>query len=238
MSTAATLPTSIPLDEKDVHPFERAGLGLAPFRFVGVTENMIRHPDGTCQPGGTCDYCANGIRWECHVLSADGKRFKVGCDCIGRLASRTNASTADRALVKSADDAQRRIRNAAARARSAAKREAAAAERAAKWEAGRVEREAAAAARETERAAERAGHVAASAFVLDALDAAGAGSWEFPANIAAELRAGRALSSLSERATELVADIYGKHAGRRGSNAYWTARQDFADRVAALRGDA
>lgn len=67
------------------HAFEVAGLGLAPFRFVGATENAITYPDGTTKAGGTCDYCGTGIRLECHVQSADGKRFKVGCNCIDKV---------------------------------------------------------------------------------------------------------------------------------------------------------
>lgn len=67
------------------HAFETAGLGIAPFRFVGTSENVIVHPDGTQQAGGTCDYCYTGIRLECQVVSADGKRFKVGCNCIAKV---------------------------------------------------------------------------------------------------------------------------------------------------------
>lgn len=67
------------------HRFELAGLGKAPFRFAGMSENLLRHADGHCQPGGSCDYCGNGIRFECWVLSADGRRFKVGSDCIRKV---------------------------------------------------------------------------------------------------------------------------------------------------------
>ena len=67
------------------HRFEVAGLGLAPFRFIGVSENVITYPDGTQQAGGSCDYCGTGIRYECHVESRDGKRFKTGCDCIAKV---------------------------------------------------------------------------------------------------------------------------------------------------------
>lgn len=74
-------------DAADVgkHRFEVAGLGLAPFRFVGFSVNVITHPDGSTQSGGSCDYCGAGIANECQVLSADGKRFKVGCDCIAKV---------------------------------------------------------------------------------------------------------------------------------------------------------
>jgi len=67
------------------HAFEVAGLGLAPFRFVGLSENSIAHPDGSTQAGGTCDYCSTGIRHECHIVSSDGKRSKVGCNCIEKV---------------------------------------------------------------------------------------------------------------------------------------------------------
>lgn len=67
------------------HAFELAGLGLAPFRFVGASENVITYPDGTSKAGGTCDYCGTGIRTECHVRSRDGNQFKVGCDCIRKV---------------------------------------------------------------------------------------------------------------------------------------------------------
>jgi hypothetical protein len=67
------------------HAFELAGLGLAPFRFTGASDNVITYPDGTTKAGGSCDYCGTGIRLECHIVSADGKRSKVGCNCIDKV---------------------------------------------------------------------------------------------------------------------------------------------------------
>ena len=67
------------------HAFEVAGLGRAPFRFVGASENVITYPDGTQKAGGTCDYCGTGIRIECRVQSADSKSFVVGCNCIAKV---------------------------------------------------------------------------------------------------------------------------------------------------------
>jgi hypothetical protein len=64
------------------HPFEKAGLGQAPFRCVGVTENVFMLPGGESKAGGCCDYCYTGIRYEFHIESADDKHFKVGCDCV------------------------------------------------------------------------------------------------------------------------------------------------------------
>lgn len=66
-----------------VHKFERAGLGKAPFRCVGMVENKFQAcPGAPIQPGGSCDYCGAGIMYEFCILSADGRRFKVGCDCV------------------------------------------------------------------------------------------------------------------------------------------------------------
>ena len=68
-----------------VHKFQAAGLGLAPFKFAGMTINMFNNGDGTQKPGGTCDYCGASIAYEFHVRANDGKEFKVGCDCINKV---------------------------------------------------------------------------------------------------------------------------------------------------------
>lgn len=79
------------------HPFEVAGLGVAPFRCVGVEHRVgpiksfdPKFPGVTIevgspgQPMGTCDYCGTGIA-DCYVIvSADNKRFIVGSDCVAR----------------------------------------------------------------------------------------------------------------------------------------------------------
>ncbi len=67
---------------KFTHKFTESGLGKAPFRFVGVHENAFKLPDGTSKAGGSCSHCGTGIRWEFHIISADGVRSKVGSDCI------------------------------------------------------------------------------------------------------------------------------------------------------------
>lgn len=68
--------------EVGMHIFERANLGKAPFRCVGMSEMSIRHPDGSTQASGSCDYCSTGIRYAYHIRGADGRTFKVGCDCV------------------------------------------------------------------------------------------------------------------------------------------------------------
>lgn len=134
---ATTTLTAETLEPSTVHPWERAGLGKAPFAYLGcrrlVGPIRIAQPDGTVleigaegQPMGTCAYCSQGIA-ECHsVRSADGKRFIVGCDCIGRVYGD------ERAPVRAkAEAASRKLRNAAAKARRDAKAEAEQAELAA-----------------------------------------------------------------------------------------------------------
>lgn len=77
--------------EVGTHVFEKARLGVAPFRFIGCEEKRgpIRLADGTeigadGQPMGTCDYCGQGIAICCSILSADGRKFVVGSDCVAR----------------------------------------------------------------------------------------------------------------------------------------------------------
>jgi len=73
----------------EIHAFERAGLGKAPFRCIGVEEKRgpITLPNGlqVGAPGqamGTCAFCSQGIA-ECYLIqNADKKQFTVGCDCV------------------------------------------------------------------------------------------------------------------------------------------------------------
>jgi hypothetical protein len=68
------------------HPFEKSGLGKAPFSCTHVTENVFDNGDGTTKAGGCCDYCGTGIRWEFWIKGsvAGAKQFKVGCDCVAK----------------------------------------------------------------------------------------------------------------------------------------------------------
>lgn len=79
-----------------MHKFEAAGLGKAPFKFVGcevqdmaygqVILNRAEYQRTgimiSTQPGGTCAYCGQYIVQMFNVRSADGKQFHVGSDCI------------------------------------------------------------------------------------------------------------------------------------------------------------
>jgi hypothetical protein len=71
-----------------MHPFERANLGTAPFRCVGgyVSKFQAVPGDPSCpiQPGTSCDYCGQGIMNVFVVKGSDGRKFKVGSDCIDK----------------------------------------------------------------------------------------------------------------------------------------------------------
>lgn len=69
-----------------VHKFEKAGLGKAPFKFIGCERKVYQaHHGAPCQPGGSCDYCGTAITYFFWCKSSDGKTFKVGCDCIFKV---------------------------------------------------------------------------------------------------------------------------------------------------------
>lgn len=105
-----------------IHPWEKAGLGTAPYRLLGMERKVYQaSPESPVQPGGCCDYCSQGIHYQFFVGSADGKRFKVGSDCIGRVYD-TGAP-----IVRQADrllKAEKRRQKAAARQAALAAREA------------------------------------------------------------------------------------------------------------------
>lgn len=110
------------------HPFEKAGLGYAPFRCVGCRENWFEMPGFGRKPGGTCDYCGTGILYEFVINDKNGKSFVVGCDCVAK----TGGVVAN----------FREVRLQNARERRAAKVTERRAARQARWEAERQARQA------------------------------------------------------------------------------------------------
>lgn len=110
-------------EPKTVHPFEKAGLGLAPFRFTGTSREVFvigaGTPDAHTVPGATCDYCGTAISDAFWIKSHDGKTHKVGCDCIAKLGREDNA------LVSKAERARRQLEKDKRHARDAARIEAA-----------------------------------------------------------------------------------------------------------------
>lgn len=109
-----------------VHPFERAGLGKAPFKFLGLAQqdriygevilNRAEYERTgialTTTPGGTCAYCGTAIKVLCQILSADGKRFHVGCDCVEKTGDKRIA-TAVKLATRKIDRAKRASKAAA-----------------------------------------------------------------------------------------------------------------------------
>jgi len=89
-------------NDTQYHKFEAAGLGRAPFRFVGHEHRTYQAcPGAPIQVGGSCDYCGTGISDFYWIQDADGKRFKVGCECVKKLG--------DKGLVKQVAEAKRKV---------------------------------------------------------------------------------------------------------------------------------
>lgn len=86
------------------HVFERAGLGLAPFRYIYFEVRKYQACQGApIQPGACCDYCGTGIMDTFILESADGRRFRVGNVCIDK--------TGDRGLIDIVKREANRIKN-------------------------------------------------------------------------------------------------------------------------------
>lgn len=103
-----------------VHKFEAAGLGKAPFTFVGfeIKRGPIKLADGSevgapGQPMGTCCYCGTGIANCFNVRSSDGRAFYVGSDCIAKVGD-AGLMKAVKRIVSDAAKARKREREAKA----------------------------------------------------------------------------------------------------------------------------
>lgn len=104
-------------NEVGMHVFTRSGLGLAPFRCIGVFQDVGPKTlsDGSQvgsegQAMGSCAHCGTGIADCYQIKSADGKVFSVGSSCVEK--------TGDAGLIKSFKNSP------AVRALNAAKRQA------------------------------------------------------------------------------------------------------------------
>lgn len=113
------------------HRWELAGLGRAPFTCFGMTEQRHDMGGGHSKAGGTCDYCGQGILYVFHIRSSDGRKFKVGCDCVAH--THDAAETIVTQTKKMLKDHKRAKRVAGVAAKRKAEKEA----REAKWKAER-----------------------------------------------------------------------------------------------------
>jgi len=115
-----------------VHPFEKAGLGTAPFRCVGMMTVRPQDAWEACRDTGLsvccCAYCGTGIIHNFIIRGATGRQFVVGSDCVGR--------TGDAGLVQEIKTERKRIATELRAKRNAQ----AAAERKAAYEVVRLQR--------------------------------------------------------------------------------------------------
>ncbi len=81
------------------HPFERHGLGRAPFRLVRCER---------CEPMATCNFCNHAIRWAFHCEGADRRSFVVGRECINQIDS--SYSQARREAERQLQEAERQFK--------------------------------------------------------------------------------------------------------------------------------
>lgn len=215
------------MNETTLHPFEVAGLGQAPFRLVAIRKNIYSAAPGHSQPGGCCAYCSQGILYECVIRSHDGQTFTVGQDCVRKL---------DRADNRLVDSVKRELAKIAREDRETA--------REARWQARRLEIEA-----ELDRQRVANGGLTDFEVQQQAQEKAEAEarvvwrernwwlisvlqnqSGEFCRGMCDSLERGP-VSGLSERCQGIVADIYAKSFGRRGSKKYDAAIDDFGSRT-------
>lgn len=106
-----------------IHKFEEAGLGKSPFQFVGMQtasdrQMVQREREGnglmfTTNYATSCDFCGTGIQNAFYLKSADGKEFKVGCECIRK--------SGDSGLVQIVNAEERKKRQDKAEAKRQAK---------------------------------------------------------------------------------------------------------------------
>lgn len=72
-----------------IHPFETAGLGKAPFHFIGMDRK-----------NSSCQYCGTAIMYRFFIQSSDGKKHFVGSDCIAKTDTGTLSRVVDAEVKK------------------------------------------------------------------------------------------------------------------------------------------
>lgn len=210
-----------------LHPFTDAGMGSAPFRFVGactIPSNWLAGENPSAYNAaiaalpkhlksglGTCAHCGMAIMNVFIVRNAEGDEYGVGCDCIERVGD-ARVVTAMKAAKLTIDRAKRRAKaDTARREREAARKAAQEA-----YEAS-PEGIAAKAAQEAAEAAERATRAAIQAVTGPMAERLRDGAGGFRDSVAETLAAGQFLSG---RGAEIAAMILAKQEGRTNSKAW------------------
>lgn len=233
-----------------LHPFERSGLGLAPFRWVSVISlpdnalaeaNPSAHNLALAQAFqqarslgvtlGSCQHCGMGLNHHGVIEDAEGTRFVVGLDCV--------AKTGDSGIGKRAEVEARRIRNSKARERAERKR----IERHTAWldsvcETGETNRDRLA-REDRERGeavkAERLRRERVSEILRPIWEVLEGNGSNFALSVAEDMRNGTLPRGRGEN---IAADIFAKAHGRRNSLAYSGALDNFMDIIESLEGGA
>lgn len=211
-------------EQVTLHPFEDAGLGLAPFRFVGINKNLYSACPGHSQPGGTCAYCGQGILYECVIKSHDGQTFTVGQDCVRKIHREDNrlATALQRELAKIAKEKREAEAQARRLERDRLYREELDRQRQANG--GLTDAEKAEIDRKANELFVRGVWTHENQWLIKVLKGQ---PGEFCRSMIDSLERGP-VSGLSERCQSILADIYAKaEGGRRGSRKYNTAYEVF-----------
>ncbi|MEI6881324.1 MAG: hypothetical protein WCK82_08345 [Bacteroidota bacterium] len=190
-----------------------------------MNENVINHGNGELQPGGTCDYCGTGIRYEFFIRSLCGKVSKVGCDCVAKLNRADNVLVSKVHKAKLAFEANRRQakKNAECKARVEARKAAEAIEREANG--GKTLHEIKLEEAKAKEEARRAEIAKANAWCLEVLEPLARGS-DWISSWVATVK-NQTIDSMTPKQLDYLKDIFGKAFGRSNSKAYWAAREVF-----------
>lgn len=109
------------------HTFEKAGLGIAPFKFVGMGQQDVSYGEAVnfrdaktgleirSKRGGTCAFCGSAIVHLYEVEDSNGKRFHVGSECVKKTADKSLMAALDKA-IKAAQKAKRAAKSAETKA--------------------------------------------------------------------------------------------------------------------------
>jgi hypothetical protein len=229
---------TIPTAEK-AHPFELAGMGCGPYRFLrtysipsaflaehnptGYQAALQEMPKGLANGCGTCGHCGRPIRLVCIVKDANGAEWGVGSSCIEKTGDKALGDPAKVAVAK----ATKAARLAKAQDLKEAKRKLWLAmidpitgeTNGARLERENREREAIAAERKALREAEGARWD----WLCVVIETTG----DWGKRCAATIRAGD-VPRRDTRFLDVLGDIFARQAGRRGSAAYQAALNTFS----------
>jgi len=212
---------------ENLHPFEIAGLGKAPFTYIGMEKRVHSAAPGHQQPGGTCDACGQGIMYCFMIRSSDGRGSIVGCDCVLKLDRSDNklVDAVQRDMLhyerKVRDDKRKKEFEEREKQRSLKLQE----ER--DRNGGLTDKEVSDQKRKNEEVSKRLKYEAENGWLLTILEKQ---SGDFCASMVQKIST-MPISDLSDRCIDILRDIFAKHHGRRGSKKYEEAQNLFDSKI-------